>query len=229
MLGKAKIMSPDKLSPVLENYIEIIADLIEERKVARVRDIAGRNKVSMASVNGALKRLTEKGFIKHNPYEFIELTEAGWQLRRNLDAKHGIIRRLFQEILHINPKVADQDACTIEHHLSPETLHGMVEFFKKWDLGKTPGAPDPKPVVASEPSHAWKSLQDTPLLKKVKIKKVHAPVAMKHRLMEMGVIPGEMIHIKRVAPLGDPLEVELKGYGLSLRKNEAQTIEVTDV
>ena len=49
---------------------------------------------------------------------------------------------------------------------------------------------------------------------------------IRRRLMDMGVIPGEVIKIEKVAPMGDPIEVTIKGYNLSLRKGEARGIEV---
>jgi ferrous iron transport protein A len=49
---------------------------------------------------------------------------------------------------------------------------------------------------------------------------------MKRRLMEMGILPGEEIEVKKVAPLGDPIEVRVKSYSLSLRKSEAEGIAV---
>jgi ferrous iron transport protein A len=50
--------------------------------------------------------------------------------------------------------------------------------------------------------------------------------AMKRRLMDMGVIPGEAVRVEKVAPLGDPIEVTIKSYALSLRKKEAEGIAV---
>jgi ferrous iron transport protein A len=49
---------------------------------------------------------------------------------------------------------------------------------------------------------------------------------IRRRLMDMGVIPGEMIKVEKVAPMGDPIEVTIKSYKLSLRKNEAKGIEI---
>jgi Fe2+ transport system protein FeoA len=59
---------------------------------------------------------------------------------------------------------------------------------------------------------------------RAKIKKVKG--AIKQRLLQMGVVPGEVIAIEKVAPLGSPIEVLIKGYHLSLRKEEANCIEV---
>lgn len=49
---------------------------------------------------------------------------------------------------------------------------------------------------------------------------------IRRRLMDMGVIPGELIRVEKVAPMGDPIEVTVKGYNLSLRKGEAKGIEI---
>jgi ferrous iron transport protein A len=49
---------------------------------------------------------------------------------------------------------------------------------------------------------------------------------VRRRLMDMGVIPGEMIKVEKIAPMGDPIEVTVKSYNLSLRKNEAKGIEI---
>jgi len=52
---------------------------------------------------------------------------------------------------------------------------------------------------------------------------------IRRRLMDMGVIPGELIKVEKIAPMGDPIEVSVKGYNLSLRKGEAKGIEVQEV
>lgn len=49
---------------------------------------------------------------------------------------------------------------------------------------------------------------------------------MRRRLMDMGVIPGELIRVEKVAPMGDPIEIRVKGYSLTLRKGEARGIEI---
>lgn len=59
-----------------------------------------------------------------------------------------------------------------------------------------------------------------------KITKIGAVGLLKRRLMDMGVIPGEIIKIEKVAPLGDPIEISIKNYSLSIRKKEAMEIDV---
>lgn len=60
----------------------------------------------------------------------------------------------------------------------------------------------------------------------VKVVKMHGVGSIKRKLMDMGVTKNTEIYVRKVAPLGDPIEVKIRGYELSLRKNEAQAIEV---
>lgn len=60
----------------------------------------------------------------------------------------------------------------------------------------------------------------------VKVTKLNGSGSIKRRLMDMGVTKGTEIYVRKVAPLGDPIEVKIRGYELSLRKNEAEAIDV---
>ena len=60
----------------------------------------------------------------------------------------------------------------------------------------------------------------------VKVKKLHGEGAVKRRIMDMGITKGSEIYIRKVAPLGDPIEVKVRGYELSIRKADAKMIEV---
>ena len=63
---------------------------------------------------------------------------------------------------------------------------------------------------------------------RAKVKKVAGSGPVSKRLMEMGVVPGVWIRVVKTAPFGDPIEIRLKGYNLAMRRNEAETIEVTE-
>ena len=60
----------------------------------------------------------------------------------------------------------------------------------------------------------------------VKVVKLHGEGAVKRRIMDMGLTKGVAVHIRKIAPLGDPLEVTVRGYELSLRKADAEMIEI---
>lgn len=74
-----------------------------------------------------------------------------------------------------------------------------------------------------------KTLRDAKIGETVKVQKLAGTGAIKRRLMDMGITKGVEIYLRKVAPLGDPLEVTLRGYELSLRKSEAENVLVEEV
>ncbi|MFV0441058.1 MAG: ferrous iron transport protein A [Lachnospirales bacterium] len=71
-----------------------------------------------------------------------------------------------------------------------------------------------------------KTLKDVPVGETVKVVKLHGESDVKRRIMNMGVTNGVELYVRKVAPLGDPIEVKVRGYELSLRKVDADLIEV---
>lgn len=74
--------------------------------------------------------------------------------------------------------------------------------------------------------YSMKMLSEIKVGSKVKVLKLHGEGALKRRIMDMGITKGTEIFIRKVAPLGDPMELTVRGYELSIRKSEAQNIEV---
>lgn len=71
-----------------------------------------------------------------------------------------------------------------------------------------------------------KTLRDAKVKETVKVVKLHGEGAIKRRIMDMGITKGTEIYIRKVAPLGDPVEVTVRGYELSIRKVDAQMVEI---
>ena len=71
-----------------------------------------------------------------------------------------------------------------------------------------------------------KTLREVKIGETVKVVKLHGEGAVKRRIMDMGITKGVTVHIRKVAPLGDPIEVTVRGYELSLRKDDAELILV---
>ncbi|MBR6716846.1 MAG: ferrous iron transport protein A [Oscillospiraceae bacterium] len=71
-----------------------------------------------------------------------------------------------------------------------------------------------------------KTLKEVPIGETVTVKKLHGEGAVKRRIMDMGLTKGTKVYVRKVAPLGDPLELTVRGYELSLRKADAEMIEV---
>ena len=77
-----------------------------------------------------------------------------------------------------------------------------------------------------EEASSIKTLTDVPVGGNAKVVKLHGEGAVKRRIMDMGVTKGVDVHVRKVAPLGDPIEVSVRGYELSIRKADAEMIEV---
>ena len=71
-----------------------------------------------------------------------------------------------------------------------------------------------------------KTLKDIRISKSATVVKLHGEGALKRRIMDMGITKGTTVTVRKVAPLGDPMEITVRGYELSLRKADAELIEV---
>ncbi|MCD7823749.1 MAG: ferrous iron transport protein A [Oscillospiraceae bacterium] len=71
-----------------------------------------------------------------------------------------------------------------------------------------------------------KTLREVKIGETCTVVKLHGEGAIKHRIMDMGITKGVQIYVRKVAPLGDPVEITVRGYELSIRKADAETIEV---
>jgi DtxR family Mn-dependent transcriptional regulator len=129
MKTKAVTSTSNNLTPTMEDYLEAIYTLSHEKRVVRVKDIAKRLGVKMPTVTGMLKTLGEKGMIDHEKYEDLELTGKGSDIGSQIDQRHQILKTFLTDILQIGHDQADEDACKMEHAVSPTTLERIVEFM----------------------------------------------------------------------------------------------------
>lgn len=119
---------------LVEDYIELIADLIDDGGEARQVDIAARLGVAQPTVAKMLKRLAEDSLIQRKPYRGIFLTQAGRELAEASRERHRIVTA-FLISLGIDEDIARRDAEGIEHHVSPETLEAFATFTDRETKG----------------------------------------------------------------------------------------------
>ena len=118
------------LSASLEDYIEAIAHIVDEKKVARGKEIAKRLKVSNASVTEALRALSKKGLVNYEPYEVITLTARGQEVAEDVIRRHEALKEFFIKVLAIDDAIAEEGACRIEHAAPPEVIDRLIRFVK---------------------------------------------------------------------------------------------------
>jgi DtxR family manganese transport transcriptional regulator len=120
----------NRRTELVEDYVELIADLIADRGEVRQVDIAQRLGVAQPTVAKMLKRLAAEGLIQQRPYRGVFLTEEGVSLAGKSRERHQIVEN-FLCALGISPETARVDAEGIEHHVSLETLSAFKAFLQK--------------------------------------------------------------------------------------------------
>jgi len=126
------------LSSAMEDYLEAILNIAERSGIVRVTDIASRLGITKASVAQAIANLKELGLVKQERYGPIELTQRGREIASKVQQRHLMLKRFLIEVLGVDPKIAERDACLIEHAVSPQTMEKLMSFLES--LQKTPGA-----------------------------------------------------------------------------------------
>ncbi len=240
------------LSASLEDYLEAIYNIIRQKNAVRAKDIAARLKVSNASVTGALRALSKRKFLNYAPYDVITLTPAGEEVAREVVRKHEVLRDFMVKVLAVEYRDADVAACRLEHDIPKDIVDRLVEFIEfietcplggpkliegfhrhlecrdkelrckqcveqALDISKGLSGTDDsskRPLALLKPGEAGR------------IKRIRTRGPLRRKLLEMGLTPGSLIKVERVAPMGDPVEVNVKGYHLSLRRDEIECIEV---
>lgn len=119
-----------KLSSNMEDYLEAILLIKNKKGVVRVRDIARARGVALPSVNSALKTLAKLFLIKHDRYEFVEFTPKGSIIAKKVYNRHLILTKFLKDILGVDKKIAEEDACKMEHALSPKSLERLIKFME---------------------------------------------------------------------------------------------------
>ncbi|MBN9072214.1 MAG: manganese-binding transcriptional regulator MntR [Rhizobiales bacterium] len=119
----------NRRTELVEDYVELIADLMDEAGEARQVEIAQRLGVSQPTVAKMLKRLAAEGYIQQRAYRGIFLTPEGQRLAGESRERHQVVET-FLCALGISPETARIDAEGIEHHVSAETLDAFRAFLR---------------------------------------------------------------------------------------------------
>lgn len=235
-----------------EDYLEAIWALTWQEGVARVSDIADWLGVSMSSVTGALKGLAERKLVEYTPHRQVTLSDRGMEVAEKISSRHQMLRHFLTDVFDVGEELADRNACRIEHavdEIVSKKMSLFVEFLSKTARGEqwieefssfcaqgeaeraTHSTTKDISGVFDDGETARKTitLADLAPGRKAKVIRVSTTAATNRRLAVMGMTRNEIISVVRIAPLGDPIEVKVRGYSLSLRKAQARGIEVEEL
>jgi DtxR family Mn-dependent transcriptional regulator len=120
----------ETLSQCLEDYLEAIYIINLNKKVVRVKEVAEFLNVKNPSVVDAISKLAEKGFVIHEKYSYLNLTEKGVESAKGVYKKHGEIFEFLNKVLGMDIGTSEKDACGIEHYISRKTLDKIVKLME---------------------------------------------------------------------------------------------------
>ncbi len=127
MTQEPRVVTPRGAAEAREDYLETISDLIQSKGFASVSDIAEKMNVSKSSATSIIKKLDKEGYVIHERYRGLALTESGRNLAAKMKHYHETLKRLLVT-LGIPEKIAQEDAERIEHGLHNRSLLRLREL-----------------------------------------------------------------------------------------------------
>ena len=123
------------ITPSKENYLKVLLELSGGEEV-RSSDVAEVLGVTKASVSCMMKRLRDEGYIAKEKYGAVALTEKGLQEAANVKKRYNSLKSFFIRVLGVDTLTASDDACRIEHIISPESINKIDELLNCQNVGQ---------------------------------------------------------------------------------------------
>ena len=120
-----------KLQESTENYLKTILLLQRKQGYVRATDIAESMQYTKASISRAVKLLKEKGYLNQDAHKMIFLTTKGEEKAVQIYERHQFFVVFLTEVLQLDPQIAEQDACRMEHVVSDSTFRGFQQLYEK--------------------------------------------------------------------------------------------------
>jgi len=242
------------ISSSLQDYLKFIYEISQQKKYARIKDIARLKKVSMPSATEAMRKLSKLGLIQYHAYEFIQLTEKGENLAHYMFSLQNFLVKFLKEILSIDKEKAESEACKLEHCLESETLERLVLLYQyiiscpKTDKSFIKGFKEciASTVIGSKVSDFCKDCfvktKFPHYIKNGKLKHIllkdmkpgeHGNIIMigpdfniRKKILKKGIFPANKVEMVHVDNKKDLFCINIEGYQTSISKVEATNIEV---
>jgi Mn-dependent DtxR family transcriptional regulator len=112
----------------MEDYLEIIYELVQHKGYATLADVAEYLNVQPPSVTTMMRRLDQSGLLNYEKYRGIQLTEKGMDIAKVIHDRHSVLSE-FLKMIGVGKKIANIDAESMEHHLHPQTMHRLTELM----------------------------------------------------------------------------------------------------
>ena len=212
----------EPLSQSIEEYLEAIHRFSAMPRGASTSRLAERLRVKPGSVTGMLRRLSGLGLIAYRRYHDIALTEEGERRAHDVVRRHRLAERLLADVLKVPLDQVHEEACRLEHAVSPELLPRLASA-----LGSPDSCPHGHPVDAATHDDTI-ALTEAPPGVTVPIARLddETPEVVRY-LAERRLVPGARVTIRDMEPLGGAVEIEAAGHRYTLGYPLASSIRVS--
>ncbi len=213
--------SPKPLSDSAEEYLEAIERLQHSPEGVSTTRLSRHLDVKPASVTGMLRRLSDLGLITYRRYGRISLTSEGELRAHDLIRRHRLAERLLTDVLGVPLEHAHDEACRIEHVVSPELEDRITQT-----LGRPQACPHGHPIDVSADDHTI-SLTECPPGRTFTIVRLDDESSdMVRYLSERKLLPGHRVKVKLRESVGEVLVVDVGGQTHTLGAGPAAAIRV---
>ena len=119
------------MTRALEDYLEAIYFLTLECGQVRITDLAEKLSLSKPSVSRAVSNLKKQNLVEHESYGLLKLTDNGYVLAKEIADRHSTLKKFLHNLLGVDEKVAEEEACRLEHSMCNGTIDKLRVYLKK--------------------------------------------------------------------------------------------------
>ncbi len=217
------------ISSSLEDYLEAIAEIIEDQGHAHTKEIALRMKVKMPSVTNALQELSSRGLIHYQSHAPVFLTPSGAEKAAVIRHRHSALKNFFSDILKLPIEEADDAACKIEHVIGEKVMSRIVLLSEAVAARESCAElrsylAQTLPQICSEDAEELISLDQLKEGERGVVVRVAENLRGIKKFADLGLVSGTLLEMEGTAPFGDLMRIRVMGSSLSLRRSDASHI-----
>jgi DtxR family Mn-dependent transcriptional regulator len=214
---------------IVEQYLKVIYNLTEDGGMAKTTDIASAMDIAPASVTEMIHKLSDKGYVRHEPYKGVVLRPRGMKIACKISRKHRLLERFLADFVGVSGKSRHEQACKMEHALTDEAEKNLCRI-----MHHPTECPHGRRIPKCGRSTTCEKCTstDTPLSEIAEGQRVIVSHLMSRNqdelcsMLSMGFVPGAEVRVEKKIPMGGPIIVSLKGTKVAIARDRGNLLHV---
>ena len=214
---------------IVEQYLKVIYNLTEDGGMAKTTDIASAMDIAPASVTEMVHKLSDKGYVRHEPYKGVVLRPRGMKIACKVSRKHRLLERFLADFVGVSGKSRHEQACKMEHALTDEAEKNLCRI-----MHHPTECPHGRRIPKCDRSTTCEKCTstDTPLSEIAEGQRVIVSHLMSRNqdelcsMLSMGFVPGAEVRVEKRIPMGGPIIVSLKGTKVAIARDRGNLLHV---